>query len=45
MASTNEPSNSHNAGIGRALGRVPSGLFILSVGTKPAVQAVLVSWV
>jgi len=31
--------------IGRALGRVPSGLFVLAAGQKPDAKAMLVSWV
>jgi flavin reductase (DIM6/NTAB) family NADH-FMN oxidoreductase RutF len=38
-------SSPQGVAIGRALGRVPSGLFVLSVGRRPKVQAMLVSWV
>jgi 3-hydroxy-9,10-secoandrosta-1,3,5(10)-triene-9,17-dione monooxygenase reductase component len=38
-------SGTGGTAIGRALGRVPSGLFVLSVGQKPEVHATLVSWV
>jgi 3-hydroxy-9,10-secoandrosta-1,3,5(10)-triene-9,17-dione monooxygenase reductase component len=45
MFTTHSASTPQGVAIGRALGRVPSGLFVLSVGRRPTVQATLVSWV
>lgn len=45
MFTVHPASGPEGASIGRALGRVPSGLFVLAVSQKPDAHATLVSWV
>lgn len=45
MFTIHPAAGSGGAAIGRALGRIPSGLFVLSAGEKPEAYAMLVSWV
>ncbi len=45
MFTIHSASSPRAASIGRALGRIPSGLFILTAGQRPDAHAMLVSWV
>ena len=45
MSERPEPSDAALAEVGRALGRIPSGLFVLTAGRESVAEAMLVSWV